>query len=345
MRNKKKIKAGKGKTQRQKAPRPSDVVSAPVSQSSPIKSVRPTIQSYTNRVVISNSEVFDVPLFLGTGAFQSKGYPVNPALRSCFPWLAGVASHYESYRFLNLSFRLRTRMNTTSVGSIGLFFDHDVLDPAPHSIIEASSYHERSIDAPWKDQTLVIDLNNDTFPRRYTRNANSSLSVTPDLKTYDVGQFFICCDGFESTSYSVGSLEVEYRVELITPQLEHQIAGMITNNAGLTPTALFGSVANTDLKTNSQIPFKQTSAGVLEFLQDFEGLINGAVTAPTPTAFVTGGTATSSLVQSLVTAASGIGVFAVSALMGQTFAPFITGVSNPTACSWRWTGADYEQMV
>jgi len=340
------------KKQKKSGPKKVKVVKKQASRgpipTTPIKARSPTINSSANCLTISHSEVFGNASFPGQATFEiSSGYRVNPALSDCFPWLAGIGNHYESYKFTKLSFRYITRSNYLAVGSIGLVFDHDPIDPAPHNLLEACSYHEKSVELVSKDQTLHIDLTNDTFPRRYTRPGD--ISSEPDLKTYDLGNLYVFGDGLTSGPSTPGLLEVTYTVVLSIPQLEHDVAGSLTNSFLLTPTSLIGSPTTITQNANAVMPFKATDASSLTFTQDWSGTITGifqssgqylgeCVAAATNTVF--GGVSAH-----LASAAATMAVFALRARKGDVFRPMLTGVNNPTVATWKWSQAAYEQVM
>jgi hypothetical protein len=147
-----------------------------------------------------------------------KNLPINPGMSSTFPWLSQVAARFEKYRFKYLRFIYETDSSTFVAGSIMLVPDFDADDPAPISKSQALSYKSSVRTQLWEHCTCEcaqIDLN--AMKQYYIRTGNISQSV--DIKTYDVGNMFVCSSGAE-TSNSCGELWVEYGVDLISPNVQ-----------------------------------------------------------------------------------------------------------------------------
>ncbi len=163
----------------------------------------------------------------GSVAFAATRYAVNPGLSATFPWLATQAVGWEQYRFHKLQFELFTRAPTTATGSVILAPDYDGLDATPSSEAVVTTYRDATEDAPWKNQCCRLDREamHPMGPRKYVRSA---LVANSDLKTYDVGSFFVCTLGQANTD-GVGKLWVEYDVEFFVPQTASGSAS--TNNS------------------------------------------------------------------------------------------------------------------
>jgi hypothetical protein len=152
----------------------------------------------------------------GSVAFTAVKYALNPGLVATFPWLSSQADGWEQYRFNSLCFEYVTRTATSTVGSVIMSPDYDPLDPAPTSEAFASSYMDSSENATWVDQKCILNPKAmfPLGPRKYIRTA----AVAGDLRTFDVGNFFLCTVE-EVGADAIGKLWVEYDVELYVPQL------------------------------------------------------------------------------------------------------------------------------
>jgi len=154
---------------------------------------------------------------LGSVAFTTTRYQVNPGMVESFPWLSAIANRFESYDFESLDFVYKTKTATTALGDVVMVMDYDASDSAPETSIQAESYQSFIDGAPWQNlrmRCLRSDLAK--FKQRFVRDA--AVASGSDVKLYDVGNFFICTEN-QASAALVGYLYVEYRVRLFTPQL------------------------------------------------------------------------------------------------------------------------------
>jgi hypothetical protein len=63
--------------------------------------------------------------------------------------------------------------------------------------------------------------------QRYVRSAG--VPANTDIKTYDVGRFYVATSNTPSSPTTLGELYVTYEIELITPQLSNFIAAQLIN--------------------------------------------------------------------------------------------------------------------
>jgi hypothetical protein len=182
-----------------------------------------------------------VASIVGTVAFSTVSFPVNPGMASCFPWLSIEAQGWEKYRFNYVRFCAYTRTGSTTPGSQSLIMDYDAADAAPATEEIASTYFGTIEDAPWKDSCMSLDparLSVEKFIR------SGPLAPNLDIKTYDVGNFYVgTTDG---TAVNWSKLWVEYDVVLINPQLPstgsgNLLAGTLLSTANQSSTAIFGT--------------------------------------------------------------------------------------------------------
>lgn len=151
----------------------------------------------------------------GSVAFTPIKVAVNPGLDASFPWLAPQAKQWEQYRMHRCAFRFVTRTGTTTVGSVILAPDYDVLDTAPTTEAQVTSFQNAVEDAAWRDQTCRLDPEamHPLGPRKYVRSA----AVGADLKTYDVANLYLCTVE-EVGADAIGKLWVDYDIEFFVPQ-------------------------------------------------------------------------------------------------------------------------------
>lgn len=178
------------------------------------KSMEPLIRGGRNSCRIVHREL--VASISGSASFTvGQSIPLNPGLASSFPWLASQAQAWEEYRFHKLKFCYYTRTGTQTTGSLQIVPDYDAADAAPATEQIASSFEDVVEDAPWKD--LECRLNPQAMysmgPKKFIRTG--ALAANLDIKTYDVGQLFVCST--DGAAVNWGKLWVEYDVEFFVP--------------------------------------------------------------------------------------------------------------------------------
>nr|QYF49897.1 MAG: hypothetical protein 2 [Heilongjiang sediment noda-like virus 1] len=204
---------------------------APVSKNVRTKKPSPKITSVGSDIVVTNKEyIGDVTA--ANSSFAANNYNVNPGLSGTFPWLSAIANRYESYLFTDLRFVYEPICATTVPGSVMMAVDYDASDGSPTNKVSLMSYKGATRTAPW-DRTDYNARNSDLRKfgvQRYVR----STAVTGDIKTFDVGNFFIATQNTPATPTTLGELYVQYTVRLYTPQFN---AGVMALNAPATEAA------------------------------------------------------------------------------------------------------------
>lgn len=183
------------------------------------RTTRPNWTSYPDgRTRVKHRELITT---VNSGAVADEmsclAYSLNPGIADTFPWLSQMATLYEKYKFHKLSFHFVTRASTTDRGNVLMATDYDAADGPPQSEVVASSY-EGTIEGPvWRD--LTHNCNRAAAQGMlYVRDA---AVVGTDIKTYDVGNFFLCTlPDASSVNLALGKLWVEYEVEFKIPQLK-----------------------------------------------------------------------------------------------------------------------------
>lgn len=242
----------------------------------------PKISSSGNKgeTIIKHKEFIQDVFGTDPAAFLTEDYSLNPGMNATFPWLATIASNFEKYRFKRLAFSYETACASITEGTNLMAIDRDALDQAPISKEDMMSYAGATRNALWQNQKLEMsskELAGDRFVR------SGQLPANADLKTYDVGTFFLSLYNSPSGQY-LADLYVEYEVVLMTPQKNSRAAAFNSSvevsGGGFPPTTtsnLFGS----NPTSQGGLPMVVTSGGTLQFLQtgDFElSLVVGVAT-------------------------------------------------------------------
>jgi hypothetical protein len=81
--------------------------------------------------IITNREYIGDVISANPNTFSYTTYPLNPGQNATFPWLASIASNFESYRFRGLVFEYKSMsadaLNSvnTALGSVVLSVQYD----------------------------------------------------------------------------------------------------------------------------------------------------------------------------------------------------------------------------
>lgn len=203
-----------------------DIVYAPMGLSRRMRTGVPDVSGspYTGdgRVRIKHREyIRDI---YGSVAFSAQSLSVNPGLAVIFPWLSSVAQQFESYLFRKLDFHFETQKSASTSGSVMMSVDFDAADSLPVNKQQLMAFHNAVRSAVWDECRYRGDVRDlkKFGVQRYIRSGN--LAANLDIKTYDVGNLIVGTQG-EADTTAIGELYVEYDVELITPQVNVDLAG------------------------------------------------------------------------------------------------------------------------
>jgi hypothetical protein len=194
--------------------------SAPVSKTIITKTTKPMITNRQNGATNIKHREYIADFSVTNSNFNINKYPINPGLNAVFPWLSSVASRFEYYTFHKLKFIYQPICPTTTPGSVMLAVDYDAADPTPNDKIVLMSYAGAMRTSPWTETVFdssSMDRSNFTT-KRFVRQGPVGQN---DVKTYDVGNFFLASISTPATPTALGELYVEYDVSFYTPNLIH----------------------------------------------------------------------------------------------------------------------------
>jgi hypothetical protein len=276
----------------------------------------------------------------GSVAFATTQYSLNPALTATFPWGGQIASSFEEYDTVSVSFCYEPESSSTATGAIILSFDYDALDAAPASKQAALEMADSIRAAPWVPCKLTLkpaDLR-----KRATLFTRTASVANSDLKTYDLGNLHVSTVG-QAGATVIGELWIEYHFVLRTPQTapssSSSSVGAKIVGASPSPSSVFGT---TPVLTGSAVATATVNTITFTVAGDYliQQTIVGGNTATTTGPSTTGSTATLTKVGNFAGASTswtGYAVdFIVSATVGQTLVlDWSAAASTLTASSTR----------
>jgi len=179
-----------------------------------------------------------VNAFSVANGFRASMYVVNPGNTTCFPWLSGIASAYEQYRFHNLKFDYVSKCSdfnssTMAIGSTFGNYVYDVHDspfldkitmlsygkpPEPHKPSEDYSIHINKKEL----HSSALGEQGYRYVLRGSYDQPGFLANVPsisDCANYATALFNVAADGIPVANLLIGELWVNYDVEFCMPQL------------------------------------------------------------------------------------------------------------------------------
>jgi hypothetical protein len=176
----------------------------------------------------------------------NQQFPVNPGLSSMFPWLAPIATRFESYRFKKLNFLFVPTLSTTTNGAILITPDYD---PSDYNVEltkgKLFSFQDAKRGPLWCPMTVVCTPKNLNKQKTYYTRSGTLLPNL-DIKTYDPCSLNILISGYGTNDKEIGELWIEYTIVLETPQSED-------------PASLDMSLET--VVTNQTLPFENFNVG------------------------------------------------------------------------------------
>lgn len=211
-----------------------------------------------------------------TDPFTPLAIEFNPGLKSCFPWLSGVAVNFEKYVIKKLSFCYETAQSTFVPGMVMMAPEFNVSDPPPSTKTELLEYAYACRAPVWKNFKMNIPERMIMSYRDYYVRA---VAVT-DRKLYDPLYIIVATDAVSTELNYCGELWIEYEVEFTLPQIMNRDLVSVFNtkifNFGLTSnTTPFANLVSQKYDLDVVI----LSSSVLQFQSDFTGIIDVVVDA------------------------------------------------------------------
>jgi hypothetical protein len=142
-------------------------------------------------------------------------FPINPANPKTFPWLSYIARLYDKYRFYGIKFMFVNAVSTQTEGNLMMSLDYDTLDEAPANLVQASQLAKYKVSPLYCPCEFAIPVNHPGNSNWLYTFDLSATTNTVDLKTYNLGNFFLSLDGVPQDGKDYGYLAVEYDVELL----------------------------------------------------------------------------------------------------------------------------------
>jgi hypothetical protein len=197
----------------------SRTLSAPVPQFHPAKNgIRITHREYLGDIIASST----------AGKFSLVSYPINPGLFSSFPWLCSIAAQFDQWKpngmVVCINSLSSTYSGTSSLGTVVIATDYDVLDPTYSNKIEMenSQFATSGNSANSLIHPIECAAGQRSQPLYYTRT--TGIAANDSLRFYDLGNVQVATAGC-TASQVVGELWFSYDFTFYKPQIYGGIVG------------------------------------------------------------------------------------------------------------------------
>jgi hypothetical protein len=205
-------------------------LSAPAANGTYVKHNKARMRSNKSGMSVRHREYVQDITFGTPGDFNNMvALPINPGNRELFPWLSGISTRFETYRFNRLCFIYEPQCGTDNEGTVMMAVDFDAVDPPPVDKLQFMTYDGAVRSPPWFAGKYECAPYNLHKYKEYYITSELSTPTSTDEKTYYVGNIYVATQS-QSTPFTAGELYVEYDVTLSTPQLDNiqSVAGYIT---------------------------------------------------------------------------------------------------------------------
>lgn len=243
----------------------------------------------TNQTVTIRHKEF-VCSVKGSTDFQvGRFFLLQPADRNTFPWLSGIASRFQQYKFKGIVFHYIPTSGTAisgtnpTLGTVMLQTTYRVNDDGPKSKAEMMNEYWACEAAPSEAfcHPIECDPRENPFAVHYTRTKPAPLTDSPLM--YDIGKLFVATNGQLASGNILGDLWVTYEVELTKPIVESSTTSTVYSAQTYHATPVPGNWFSNTLSTgDGDIPFT-TLVNTISFPPGHVGryLIDVVITAAT----------------------------------------------------------------
>jgi len=161
-------------------------------------------------------------------------YNINPGNVTTFPLLSQEAAVFETYKFEYLEFYSVPSVSGYAAGgqtgSVSLSVDFNAAHAQPVSYTAAVDLDPSDEDLPCNDLRIILPPEKMHAQNIAKFIRTGGLPGSSDIKTYDVGNLFVCAEGLSATQFNVNRLYCRYKCHLYT-RVDVAGAGAPQNNS------------------------------------------------------------------------------------------------------------------
>lgn len=173
---------------------------------------------------------------LGSQGFRvNQSFELNPGVSTTFPWLSGVAAHFQEYRIRGLVYHYVPTSGSAisgtdpALGSVMLQTSYRSNDSVPTSKVEMLNEYCSNESVPSEPfaHPVECDPRENPFNVQYVRTG--AVPSGDSVLLYDLGTTHVAVSGQAATDKVVGDLWVTYEIELKKPILESNVTSKVSS--------------------------------------------------------------------------------------------------------------------
>lgn len=240
----------------------------------------------TNQTVTIRHREFITSVKGSTGFNVGRYFLIQPGDTITFPWLSGIASKFQQYKFKGLVFHYVPTSGTAvsgtnpSLGTVMLQTTYRVNDDQPASKAEMMNEYWACEAAPSESfcHPIECDPKENPFAIHYVRSKPAPLTDSPLM--YDVGKLFVATQGQLATDNILGDLWVTYEIELSKPIINSTTTGLTASGSSIYSNPAVGNWFGPSVSALGAIPYN-LNTNTITFPRGTVGdyLINVIITA------------------------------------------------------------------
>lgn len=166
--------------------------------------------------------------------FVAQVFPLNPGLRTSFPWLSQVAAAFEEYEWRGLLFEYKTLSSDTylsssnlgtSLGCVIMATNYNVLNPTFADKRSMENYEFSNDAKPSLSFVHPVECSRSQTPvtHLYIRQDEAFQNLAGDLRLYDLANFTIATAGMpQNSSTIIGELWATYECAFFKPKYSQE---------------------------------------------------------------------------------------------------------------------------
>ena len=191
------------------------------------------------------------------GAFNIQQFAINPGLFSSFPWLCSISSQYDKWTpngiVVCVNSLSSTYSGTSSLGTIAIATDYDVLDPPYANKIEMENSQFATSGNTSQSLLHPIECKSSLRTQATYKTRFGAISTTDNLRFYDHCNVYVATSGCTANQV-VAELWISYDITFFYPQLGGGLLGrtiqaMYGSGAGCSSGSPFGTLTQTSTST------------------------------------------------------------------------------------------------
>lgn len=191
--------------------------SAPIARSTTSRAAAPSSSSQNGTKIVKFREYIDTVGAMGNDFSVRLFQQFKP---TAFPWLKVESAGWERYEVRSLRYVFEAACSSTTVGSVVMCLDYDVLDAQPAGLREVMNNRSAVVTSAWQSATLSAD------PRSINDYTKTLFVSSSTDRATSPCSFTFATDGVPAGT-QVGRLFVEYDILLKIQQQPNPMVGCV----------------------------------------------------------------------------------------------------------------------